>query len=152
MPVIIRLASAADIPRLIELLQLGAIDPAKEDPSRLDDYGAALAEINADGRGGVLVAELDGVVVGMVQVIVFRHLQERGRLCAELESMHVHPEHRSHGLGALLVDAAVAHARATGCYRVQLTSNRSRSDAHRFYERNGFDPSHVGFKRRLDSR
>jgi GNAT superfamily N-acetyltransferase len=149
MTVSVRVARREDVSRLIELLQLGALVATKEDADCLGDYEAALEEING-GPGGVLVAELDGVVVGMVQVIVFRHLQERGRLCAELESMHVHPDHRSTGIGAVLLAAAEAHARAAGCYRVQLTSNAARPDAHRFYERNGFDPSHIGFKRRLN--
>ena len=57
-------------------------------------------------------------------------------------------------MGAALVEAAIARARALGCYRVQLTSNAARPDAHRFYERLGFVPSHVGFKLplRLSSR
>jgi GNAT superfamily N-acetyltransferase len=84
--------------------------------------------------------------VGVCQLIVFRHLQSRGGLCAELESVHVHPEHRGGGIGAALVGAAVARARELGCYRVQLTSNVARPDAHRFYERLGFVPSHLGFK------
>jgi GNAT superfamily N-acetyltransferase len=150
MVVFVRVAARDDVPRLIELLRLGALVPTKEDAALLHDYAVALDEINA-GPGAVLVAELDGVVVGMLQVIVFRHLQERGRLCAELESMHVHPDHRSTGIGSVLLAAAVAHARAAGCYRVQLTSNAARPDAHRFYERNGFDPSHVGFKLRLNA-
>ena len=94
----------------------------------------------------MLVAEQDGVVVGVCQLIVFRHLQGRGGLCAELESVHVHPDHRGRGIGSVLVRDAVARARAVGCYRVQLTSNRARPEAHRFYERLGFVPSHVGFK------
>jgi GNAT superfamily N-acetyltransferase len=148
MPVSVRVGCLGDVPRLIDLLQLGALDAGKEDVVRLADYEAALEEINA-GPGAVLIAELDGVVVGMVQVIIFRHLQERGRLCAELESMHVHPDHRSSGIGTVLLAAAEVYARAAGCYRVQLTSNAARPDAHRFYKRNGFIPSHIGFKRRL---
>jgi len=85
-------------------------------------------------------------VVGVCQLIVFRHLQAHGGLCAEVESMHVHPHHRSGGVGAALIGEAVARARALGCYRLQLTSNTARADAHRFYERLGFVPSHVGLK------
>jgi GNAT superfamily N-acetyltransferase len=77
---------------------------------------------------------------------VFRHLHRRGGLCAEIESVHVHPDHRGVDIGSTLVADAVERARAMGCYRVQLTSNRAREDAHRFYERLGFVPSHVGYK------
>jgi GNAT superfamily N-acetyltransferase len=80
------------------------------------------------------------------QLIVFRHLQACGGLCAEIESVHVHPAHRSHGIGTTLVRAVIQQAWVLGCYRVQLTSNEVRRDAHRFYERLGFTPSHRGFK------
>jgi GNAT superfamily N-acetyltransferase len=117
----------------------------KEDATDPAPYRAALAEI-AQGPGAVLVAELDGQVVGVCQLIVFRHLQTRGGLCAEVESVHVHPDHRGRGIGGVLLRAAVQRARERGCYRVQLTSNNARPEAHRFYERLGFEPSHRGFK------
>jgi GNAT superfamily N-acetyltransferase len=81
---------------------------------------------------------------------VFRHLQARGGLCAEIESVHVHPDWRSRGMGRVLMSAAIARARALGCYCVQLTSNRARPDAHRFYAALGFEDSHRGFKLMLD--
>ena len=81
----------------------------------------------------------------MCQLLMFRHFQRRGGLCAEVESMHVHPDFRGKGIGGQLLNAAVDAARQAGCYRVQLTSNLQRADAHRFYQRHGFVPSHVGF-------
>jgi GNAT superfamily N-acetyltransferase len=142
-----RRATEADLGRAVELLALGAVPGtvSAEDPSDLTPYRAALRALQ-DASGAVLVAELEGEVVGLCQLIVFRHLQGRGGLCAELESVHVHPDHRGRGIGSVLVRDAVARARAVGCYRVQLTSNRARPEAHRFYERLGFVPSHVGFK------
>lgn len=115
----------------------------------LSPYEDALREIARDHRNAMLVAELDGVVVGMCQVIIFRHLQSGGGLCAELESVHVDTTLRSRGVGRALLDAALDRARAAGCYRVQLTSNKRRTDAHRFYLTNGFTASHEGFKRDL---
>ena len=103
--------------------------PPGEDPADLGPY-AALREIEERG-GAVLVAEVDGEVVGVCQLIVFRHLQARGGRCAEIESVHVHPDHRGAGVGGALLAEAVARARALGCYRVQLTSNVARPDAHR---------------------
>ena len=64
--------------------------------------------------------------------------------------MHVHPDHRGTGVGGALLRHAVERARALGCYRVQLTSNVARPDAHRLYERLGLSPTHVGFKMPLD--
>ena len=63
--------------------------------------------------------------------------------------MHVAEQRRGEGIGAALVDAAVAWAAQRGCYRIQLTSNVARREAHRFYEANGFTASHVGFKRMI---
>jgi GNAT superfamily N-acetyltransferase len=145
---VIREAEEADLGRVVELLVLGPVPggPANsEDPDDLDPYRAALRDIARSG-GAVLVADRAGEVVGVCQLIVFRHLQAHGGLCAEVESMHVHPGYRSGGVGAALIGEAAARARALGCYRLQLTSNTARADAHRFYERLGFVPSHVGFK------
>lgn len=144
--VTIRSAEPADLPRLVELLQLGALVDGREDPDDVADYASALAEIRTTPGCDLLVAETDGLVVGVCQLIVFRHLQHRGGRCAEIESVHVHPEFRSRGIGSRLVAAAVRSARAAGCYRVQLTSNGRRADAHRFYVREGFEQSHLGFK------
>jgi GNAT superfamily N-acetyltransferase len=143
--VVVREGTEEDIPRIVELFSHGSLVEGKEDPTDLSPYRAALAEI-ARGPGGVLVAEVGGQVVGVCQLIVFRHLQSRGGLCAEVESVHVHPDHRGHGIGGVLMRAAVQQARDLGCYRVPLTSNKARPEAHRFYERLGFEPSHRGFK------
>jgi ribosomal protein S18 acetylase RimI-like enzyme len=146
--VTIRLAGPSDVSRLAALLAAGSLR-AGEDPAHLAPYRSALAEIAATEGNEVLVAELGGEVVGMCQLIVFRHLQERGGRCAEIESVHVDERHRSAGIGTTLLRTAVARAQAAGCYRVQLTSHKSRAGAHRFYERHGFDASHEGFKRYL---
>jgi GNAT superfamily N-acetyltransferase len=143
-----REATGSDLGRIVEVLALGAVPGAAagaEDTADLRVYASALAEIDATD-GAVLVAVWDGEVVGVCQLIVFRHLQRRGGLCAEIESVHVHPDHRSSGIGSALVRTAIERARELGCYRVQLSSNLVRSDAHRFYERLGFTPSHLGFK------
>jgi len=148
-PVIFRSARPEDAGPLVALLIHGALVAGKEDPDHPERYEAALAAIQSTPGNDVLVAELDGVVMGMCQLVMFRHLQGGGGLCAEIESMHVHPDIRSRGIGGQLVAAAVAAARRAGCYRIQLTSNAARTDAHRFYVRHGFESSHVGFKRLL---
>lgn len=142
---LIRDAVANDVPRLAQILAGGTIR-GTEDPSDLEPYRRALEDIDATPGSAVLVAEVDGQVVGMCQLVMFRHLQERGGLCAEIESMHVAADRRSGGIGGRLLQAAVERARAAGCYRVQLTSNRARTDAHRFYLRHGFEATHEGFK------
>jgi GNAT superfamily N-acetyltransferase len=146
---VVRPATEADLGRIVELFELGALVEGKEDGENLEPYAAALAEV-ADQRGGILVAEVQHLVVGVCQLVVFRHLQARGGLCAEVESVHVHPVWRGQGIGATLMEYAVAEARRLGCYRIQLTSNNARPEAHRFYERLGFERSHQGFKLLLE--
>jgi GNAT superfamily N-acetyltransferase len=142
---LVRVATVADLGRIVQLFELGALVEGKEDPAHLAHYGAALDEIS-HGPGDVLVAQVDGRVVGACQLIIFRHLQARGGLCAEIESVHIHPDRRGQGIGRTLMVDAVRRARHLGCYRVQLTSNEARPEAHRFYESLGFTPSHRGFK------
>jgi GNAT superfamily N-acetyltransferase len=151
MSIRIREAVPADGAALAELLAGGTLDPGREDPTDPAPYREALAEIANSAGTWVLVAEDGdtGEVVGMCQLLVFRHVQERGGRCAEIESAHVRADRRGQGIGAMLAAACVERAHAAGCYRLQLTSNARRHDAHRFWEREGFTPSHVGFKRSL---
>jgi GNAT superfamily N-acetyltransferase len=147
--VTVRSARPGDVARLVALLEAGAIAPGREDAADPDPYERALEEIAATPGCDVLVAEVAGRVVGVCQLVVFRHFQARGGRCAELESVHVEEGWRSRGIGGALVEAAVARAVDLGCYRVQLSSNKQRAGAHRFYERHGFVASHEGFKRPL---
>lgn len=143
--VAVRSAREEDLPAIVACLAAGALASGKEDATDLGPYRAALAEAGR-APSDVLVAEARGEVVGVAQFIVFRHIQYRGARCAELESVHVRPDQRGHGVGTVLVNAAIERARELGCNRVQLTSNLARIDAHRFWEKMGFVPSHVGYK------
>jgi GNAT superfamily N-acetyltransferase len=145
----IRLAEDRDVERLVVLLKLGTLRPDQEDAGDRESYARALAEISQSAYNELLVAECDGQVVGTCQVFGVRQFHHRGGLCAEIEGVHVHPDFRGNGIGSLLIRHAVDVARDWGSYRVQLTSNKSRTDAHRFYERLGFTATHEGFKRYL---
>ncbi len=150
-PLVIRPAHAGDLPRIVELLQsLSLADRLREDPSDLQPYRAALARIEASPHQQVLVADWDHRLVGCVSLTVVPNLSYRGRPYLLLESMVVEEEMRGKGIGRALLERCVEEARAAGCFRLQLTSNRARDDAHRFWEAAGFVHSHNGYKLYLD--
>ena len=92
------------------------------------------------------MAEGEGRVLGVLQLTFIRHVGYRGGRVAQIENVIVAPEARSRGVGSVLMQEAIARARAAGCFRVQLTSNNARTRAHVFYERLGFLRSHQGMK------
>lgn len=146
---VIRDAIESELPRIVELIHLGTFDGvSSEDPSKPlpGAYLDAFRAIVTSGRGRVLVAELDGTIVGTVQYNVIPNLSHIGRPVAQLESFHVAEERRSQGIGEAILLFCVAEAREAGCFRIQLTSNKARADAHRFYFRLGFKASHEGMK------
>jgi len=138
-----------DVASAVALLIGGSLMPEFEDVSRLDDYWSAVEETRRQ-RGDVFVAEADGDVVGVCQVIIFQHFQHAGGWCAEIESVHVRNDVRSRGFGAQLLHEAEGLARERGCYRIQLTSRDVRVDAHRFYRANGYGQTSQGFKKFFD--
>jgi len=148
MPAVIRPIAYDDLAMAVSIIQAGSLTPDYEDLERLDDYWRAVQETRA-GRGDVIVAETQGEVVGVCQVIVFTHFQHAGQPCGELESVHVRSEHRGKGIGALMLRYAEQIARDAGCYRLQLTSRNVRVDAHRFYVTHGFSLTSQGFKKLL---
>lgn len=148
MGVTIRPIEFDDVTAASLVIQGGSLAPGAEDENDIDSYWRAVDETRRR-RGEVLVADADGEVVGFCQVMVFPHFQHTGGWCCELESVHVRSDWRSRGVGAQLLAAAETIARREGCYRVQLTSRHVRTDAHRFYEANGFIPTSEGYKKLL---
>ncbi|WP_433785286.1 N-acetyltransferase family protein [Actinomycetospora sp. CA-101289] len=150
----VRRARAEDLPALVALIAEDPVSAGRGDG--LDDlapYAAAFAEIDADpAHLLVCLDEADGTTVGTLQLSVLPNLGRRGTRRAQLEAVHVSGARRGHGYGAALVGWAVEEAARRGCGLVQLTSDASRTGAHRFYERLGFVASHHGFKRDLTSR
>lgn len=142
---VMRDAEAADVAAIVAMLaddRLGAAREAPGDPG----YAAAFAAIEADPGERLLVAEIDGAVVGCLQLGVVPTLSRRGAARAVIEGVRVAAPWRSRGVGAAMVRRAVEMARARGCVMVQLATDRSRTDAQRFYARLGFEASHVGMK------
>lgn len=149
MQLYLRDALPNDVEALVALLLGGKLAPDDDGSGDLVAYATAINEIDARDDNFLIVAELGGRVVGMIQLLAFRHFQHRGGRCAEIESVHVADDVRGRGIGTRLIRHAVQRARDLGCYRIQLTSNLDRACAHRFYERNEFVATHHGYKRYL---
>lgn len=109
-------------------------------------YGAAFDAIHADPNQMLVVAERDGRVIGTLQLSFLAGLSHRGAWRGQIEAVRIASDLRGQGLGAALIGWAVEQCRARGCRMAQLTSKSDRVDAHRFYERLGWDKSHAGFK------
>lgn len=146
---ILRDATAADLPVIVAMLADDKLGSTREDAEDLAPYLAAFAEVEADPNQRLIIAERGGVAVGTFQLTFIPGVSQRGLKRAQIESVRVVASERGSGLGTEMMRWAVAEARQAGCGQVQLTSNAERSDAHRFYERLGFTPSHVGFKLKL---
>ena len=143
----LRRAVRDDVPALVALLAEDELGTGRDGPSAgLEPYLRAFDAIDADPAHLLVVAELDGEVVGTLQLSVLPSLPHRGAFRGQLEGVHVRADQRGGGLGAAMVGWAVKEARRRGCGQVQLTSQKRRTDAHRFYERLGFARSHDGFK------
>jgi GNAT superfamily N-acetyltransferase len=136
------------IVRLHEEDELGSHGDAWR-PENRAAYEAAFAAIAASPDNMLYVAEVDGRVVGTFQLTFIPNLTGRGALRVKVESVKVSARLRSQGIGARMMAFAEALARSRGARLLELTSNRTRLDAHRFYERLGYDRSHVGFKKTL---
>ena len=144
----IRDAHAADLPRIVELLAQLSLDGPRE---RLEkplpaSYLAAFEEIVADQRQRLLVIEAQGQIVGSAVLIIVPNLSHQGRPYAIIENIVIDTDARGAGYGEALVRYAIEEARKTGCYKLSLTSNKRRPDAHRFYERLGFQATHEGYR------
>ena len=147
----IREAREADLPALIALF---ASDPLGGHGDTLDAeafprYLAAFNTIAASPDQTLYAAELDGAVVGTFQTMFTTSLTGLGSSSLIIEAVQTRDDMRGQGIGAKMIEYCIADARKRGVRLVQLTSNAARKDAHRFYERLGFKPSHLGFKMAL---
>jgi GNAT superfamily N-acetyltransferase len=142
----IRAAVADDVPAIVGMLADDPLGAQRESPDDLTPYLAALERLSADPNQHPVVAVREGRVVGTLQLTIVPGLSRRGATRSIIEGVRVHADERGSGLGTRLVEWAIEESRRRHCQLVQLTSDTSRTDAHRFYERLGFTASHVGFK------
>jgi len=150
-PPTFRRAVAADVPVIVAMLtddELGAKREGSFEAGR-ENYMAAFAAIDAEPNNELWVVEHGSDVVGCFQLTFIPGLSRMGSTRCLIEAVRIASKRRGQGLGGRAMSWAIARAREKGCAVVQLTSDLSRTDAHRFYELLGFAKSHAGFKLKL---
>ncbi|MFF8261045.1 GNAT family N-acetyltransferase [Streptomyces virginiae] len=145
----IRPATEADLPAIVAMLADDPLGAIRESPMDLTPYRTALERLTGDPNQHVVVAVRAGRVVGTLQLTIIPGLSRKGATRSIVEGVRVHADERGSGLGTRFIEWAIEKSRAENCTLVQLTSDVTRTDAHRFYERLGFTASHVGFKLQL---
>ena len=143
-----RRAALNDLRAIICLLAsdfLGQHRERVEDPLP-ESYLKAFREIDADQNQELIVAELDGEIVGTLQLIIIPSLSYQGGKRSSVESVRVDAKLRGQGIGREMMLWAIERAKEKDCISMQLTSHGERTEAHRFYEQLGFSKSHVGMK------
>ncbi|HET6859815.1 MAG TPA: GNAT family N-acetyltransferase [Streptomyces sp.] len=150
----IRAAEPGDIPAIVAMLADDPLGARRESPDDLTPYTAAYERLAADPNQHVMVAVRTAgdstpgadTVVGTLQLTIVPGLSRRGSTRSIIEGVRIHADERGSGLGTRLIEWAIDESRRQNCQLVQLTTDATRTDAHRFYERLGFEPSHIGFK------
>lgn len=147
----IRTAQRADVPAIVALFAADDIGGHGDttDASALPAYEAAFERIGASPNETLYVAEQDGEVVGTFQTMLTTTMTGRGASSMIIEAVQTRADCRGQGIGATMIAFCLEKAKEQGCRQAQLTSNAARLDAHRFYERLGFQKSHFGFKIKL---
>jgi GNAT superfamily N-acetyltransferase len=148
---VFRDATRADLPAVVGLL---ANDPLGQKRERFENplpdcYTRAFDAIARDPNNRLIVVEHDGVVIGTLQLTFIPNLTYQGGIRAQIEGVRVDDAYRGQQIGRRLFEWAIAEARRHGCHMVQLTADKTRPDAHRFYESLGFTASHLGMKLHL---
>jgi GNAT superfamily N-acetyltransferase len=144
--VIFREATRADLPAIVALLADDVLGRARDHAVVDEVYERAFAEIDADPRNQLIVAEDDREVVACMQITYIPGLGRHGARRSLIEAVRVRSDRRGRGVGREMITWAIGQARTHNCALVQLTTDKSRADAHRFYSRLGFVASHEGMK------
>ena len=146
----LREARREDVLAIMRLLVQDQISEQRDDADGdMTPYLAAFDAIAADPNNGLHVFEQDGAIVGCMQLTFLPGILLKGGWRAQVEGVRVDRNYRSRGIGEQMMAAAAAMGRAKGCIVLQLTTNKDRLDAHRFYRRLGFVASHEGMKLKL---
>jgi GNAT superfamily N-acetyltransferase len=146
-----RSARREDLPDIVRMLaddELGNQREKCEGPLP-ESYYAAFEQIKSDPYHELIVTEFDGKVIGTLHLMFLPSISYQGQLRAQVESVRVDREYQNRGIGGEMMQWTIKRAKERGAHMMQLTSHKSRQDAHRFYERLGFKGSHLGMKLNL---
>jgi GNAT superfamily N-acetyltransferase len=146
--ILFRLATRADLPSIVRMLaddDLGSQREIFEDPLP-ESYYSAFEQIDDDPNHELIVAERDGEVIGTLHLMFLPSVSFQGGLRAQVESVRVGKRFQSQGTGSQMMKWSIERAKQRGAHVIQLTTHKTRVDAHRFYERLGFKGSHLGMK------
>jgi GNAT superfamily N-acetyltransferase len=145
---VFRRARPDDLPTIIGMIADDQIGQSREDARLPLDarYLDAFAAIERDPNQMLVVVEQAGAVIGCFQITFIPGISRRGAWRGQIESVRVARAKRGAGIGTAMFEWAIAECRRRGCNLVQLYTDKSRKDAHRFYERLGFKASHEGMK------
>lgn len=143
-----RRAQPDDLPAIVVLLANDVLGQQREDASSPPNrkYVDAFQAILADPNQLQVVATLHDEVIGTLQLTFIPGLARTGAWRGQIEAVRIAETHRGSGVGQQMFEWAIEQCRARGCKLVQLTTDKARPDAHRFYERLGFVGSHIGYK------
>ncbi|MFL4472199.1 GNAT family N-acetyltransferase [Tateyamaria armeniaca] len=148
MSVQFRAATLDDLPEVLTLMADDVLGATRE-VQDIAGYRAAFQTMEREGNNHLIVGTREGRIVATYQITFIAGLSLRAARRAQIETVRVASDLRGQGVGALMIADAEARARTAGCTLMQLTMNKSRTDTARFYQRLGFTPSHIGYKRDL---
>jgi ribosomal protein S18 acetylase RimI-like enzyme len=149
-PLRLRDARRDEVPTIVAMLADDILGGAREATDDLRPYYDAYDAIARDPNNRLLVTEIDGTLAGCLQLTFIPGLSRRAAWRAQIESVRIAAHARGGGFGRRMIEAAIALARAQGCKLVQLTTDKARTDALRFYESLGFVVTHEGMKLSLE--
>jgi len=148
---VFRLATRSDLPSIVRMLaddDLGSQRERNENPLP-ESYYSAFEQIDNDPNHELIVAERKGEVIGTLHLMFLPSVSFQGGLRSQVESVRVDKRFQSQGIGSEMMKWSMERAKQRGAHVLQLTSHKTRVDAHRFYERLGFKGSHLGMKLNL---
>jgi GNAT superfamily N-acetyltransferase len=143
-----RLATEDDLPAIVQMLADDKLGTSRENFQLPlpDTYREAFRRISSDSNQELTVVEMTGEVIATFQMTFIPHLTYQGGIRAQIEAVRVHSAHRGQGLGTEIFKYAIERAKARGAHLLQLTTDKKRPEALKFYESLGFVASHEGMK------